>query len=334
MYGNGLECGSRSCRFCMFARCQWHTKAVAAATALQIGDRHVFFELRIDGRAISLVISFVKRLLLAILVSTAASAQDLSTFEKFLVPVLNQSQPIVGANGSLFRTSFGALTADLQPITFYPTGPSPHVGESYEHILEVPVWEAPVVAKGRFVFIERNGLNPTLFAKVASVAADGSSAETPLPVVSESSALTGMSTFGVLPNDAMYSDALAPGANSFLFLGYRQRHTLRVYDFGSGGGEVEVRLVYAWWLIRGTIAARRLSLSSRDFDDVSYPYYAEANLQQLFGTDWCYPTLRGTGCSSLEAIVQVVPLTPGLRYYAFVSTTDNVNNHVALFTPR
>ena len=32
---NVLECGSRSCRFCMFERCQWHTKAVAAATALQ-----------------------------------------------------------------------------------------------------------------------------------------------------------------------------------------------------------------------------------------------------------------------------------------------------------
>jgi hypothetical protein len=29
---------SRSCRFCMFERCLWHTKAVAAATALQIFD--------------------------------------------------------------------------------------------------------------------------------------------------------------------------------------------------------------------------------------------------------------------------------------------------------
>ena len=36
--GNGLECGSRSCRFCMFERRQWHTKAAAAAAALQIGD--------------------------------------------------------------------------------------------------------------------------------------------------------------------------------------------------------------------------------------------------------------------------------------------------------
>lgn len=261
----------------------------------------------------------MKRLLLAILISATASAQDLSTFEKFLVPVLNQSQPIFGANGSSFQTSFGALTADLRPITFYPTGPVPHVGQSFYEILEVPLWEAPVVAKGRFVFIERNGLNPTLFAKVASVAADGSSAETPLPVVSESSALTTMATFGVLPNVVSSS-------------GYRQRHTLRVYDFGGGGAEVEVRLVYASWIIRGTIAARRLSLTSHDFDDLSYPYYAEVNLEQLFGSSWCYPGLRG--CLSFGAIVQVVPMTQGLRYYAFVSTTDNVNNHVALYTPR
>src|SRR5687767_11008823 len=30
-----LECGSRSCRFCMFVSALLHTKAVAAATALQ-----------------------------------------------------------------------------------------------------------------------------------------------------------------------------------------------------------------------------------------------------------------------------------------------------------
>ncbi len=48
--GNVLECGSRSCRFCMFERCQWHTKAAAAATALQIGACHVLVA-RITARA-------------------------------------------------------------------------------------------------------------------------------------------------------------------------------------------------------------------------------------------------------------------------------------------
>ena len=58
--GNVLECGSRSCRFCMFERCQWHTKAVAAATALQIGacQLSLWFRLR---RAVLLTSRFFAR---------------------------------------------------------------------------------------------------------------------------------------------------------------------------------------------------------------------------------------------------------------------------------
>jgi hypothetical protein len=272
----------------------------------------------------------MKHLLLALLISVPASAQDLSTFDRFLVPVLNQSRALHGANGSSFRTSFGALTADLHPITFYPRGAdAPAIGQSDREYLEVPLWEAPVVAKGRFVFIDPSGPSSTLFAKLASVAADGSTAETPLPVVPDSSALASKSTFGVLPNDAIYE----AGQHS-LFKGFRQRHTLRVYDFGSGGGEVEVRLVYATWLARGAIAVKRLALTTRDFDDPSYPYYAEVDLGQWFGSWWCFPTVRGICSSSFGAIVEVVPITPGLRYYAFISTTDNVSHHVAIYTPR
>jgi hypothetical protein len=270
----------------------------------------------------------MKRLLGAVLVAASLSAQDLSNFERLLVPVLNQSKPIVGANGSSFSTSFGALT-NLQPIAYYPSGATPAIGQSFEQILEVPLWEAPVVAKGRFVFVEKRVPPPTFFANVAATAPDGTIAETPLPVVRDSDALTGTSTFGVLPNDGVY----APSQGFPLFVGYRQRHTLRVYDFGSGGGEVEVRLVYAWWLFRGTIAAHRLTLTSRDFDDPSYPFYAEADLGQLFGTAWCYPALRQR-CGSFGAIVEVVPMTQDLRYYAFISTTDNTTNHVAIYTPR
>jgi hypothetical protein len=89
---------------------------------------------------------------------------------------------------------------------------------------------------------------------------------------------------------------------------------------------------YERWLAR-RLTAYRLTLSARDFDDPSYPYYAEVNLQQLFGWEWCFPTLRGT-CTDFGALIEVVPISEGLRYYAFVSTTDNVTNHVAIYLPR
>lgn len=274
------------------------------------------------------------RFLVLLLMTATASAQDLSTFEKFLVPVLNQSQAVEGANGSSFHTSFGARTGDLQPITYYPAGTGePRVGRTDPHLLAVRLWKAPVIAKGRFVFIERSASGAVLFAGIMSVSPDGAARPAPLPVIGESDALTSTSTFGVLLSDPIYSEKPPPGSNWPSFLAYRQRHTLRVYDFGAGGGEVEVRLIWASWLSLGIVATRRLSLTSRDFDHPTYPYYAEVDLGQAFGDRWCYPALR-VGCSALNAIIEVVPVTEGLRYYAFVSTTDNFTNQVVVYTPR
>ena len=37
---------------------------------------------------------------------------------------------------------------------------------------------------------------------------------------------------------------------------------------------------------------------------------------------------------AVDAILEVEPVTPGARYCAFVSTTDNATGHVAIYTPR
>jgi hypothetical protein len=91
--------------------------------------------------------------LLFLFLSITAQSQDLSNFEKLLVPVLNRNQ-ITGANGSTFSTSLG-LFAYGRTINYYPAGPSsapPVIGQNLVNgrILELPIWEAPVVAKGRF----------------------------------------------------------------------------------------------------------------------------------------------------------------------------------------
>jgi len=261
-------------------------------------------------------------LLVLFLVSPTLLAQDLSQFEKVLVPVLNNN-PIHGANGSTFATTFGILSDNVfDPFSFYPTGATtPQIGKSFAQILEVVPWEAPVIAHGRFLFVEQRVAKAPMFADVAATAPDGSIARTQIPVVHERDVLIGKSTFGLIPNDATNSG------------GYRQRHTLRIYDFDSRGDmRVVVRMRFASWLSRGVIAEQTIAIDQRDANDISYPYFVEADLERSFGSDWCYPGLRG--CTSFDAIIEVEPLRATDRYFAFISTTDNATNHIAIYTAR
>lgn len=270
-------------------------------------------------------------ILSTLLLCAPAFAQNLSTLDKVLVPVLNM-RSIAGANGSTFSTSFGLLSPG--PVVYYPApGDAPHVGANQPQILALPLWEAPVVAKGRFVFVDRPAAAAPMFAEVASRAADGSVAGTALPIVREHDVQTGKTIFGLLPNRAVYGP-IPSYSNWPAFVGYSQRHTLRVYDWDSTGKlEVFVRLRYATWLSRGVIIEKRVAVNARDYNDPSYPFYAEVDPARLLHDGWCYPSLH-MGCDSFDAILEVEPVTPGARYYAFVSTTDNATGHVAIYTAR
>jgi len=276
--------------------------------------------------------------LIVLVFAIAAQAQDLSNFTKLLVPVLNMN-PITGANGSKFSTTFG-LFAYGRTVSYYPTGASseaPVVGKTLANgrMLYVPAWEAPVVAKGRFVFVQPDAENLPFFETLRATAPDGSIATTPLPIVRNRDTTTGISTFIDVPVTPMYGplDPAAPHGTG-PFLGYAERQTLRIYDFDSTGRlEVNVRLYWGTSLDLGVREEHRISVSQRDAADPSYPFYAEVNLGGLFQNHWCYPSTPQP-CGSFPAIIEVEPLTPGIPYYAFISTTDNQTNHVAVFTRR
>ena len=268
--------------------------------------------------------------------TTSVRAQDLSNFEKILVPVLNMN-PITGANGSKFSTEFGVF-AYGRAINYYPAvsaSGTATIGQTYNgRILDISVWEAPVVAKGRFVFIENGAADLPFFATLRATAPDGSTAVTPLPIVHERDLTTGVSTFIDLPVTPVYGppNPNAPHGGGPL-LGFAERHTLRVYDFDSTGRlEVTVRLLWGTWLDLGVREEHRISVTQRDALDPTYPYYAEVNLGDLFRDIWCNPVLAA--CTGFRAIFEVESTAPGMRYYAFISTTDNQTNHVTVFTRR
>jgi hypothetical protein len=262
--------------------------------------------------------------------ATSAGAQDLSQFDKILVPLLNL-KPIQGANSSTFGTALD-VWSNLSPITYYPAASAdgPVIGQSQPQLLQLRPWEAPVIAKGRFVFI--NGSVPV--AAIATAAApDGSVATTPLPIVRERDVITGKSTFMPLPVDPLLSEADPSSPEHFHLLGFAQRYTLRVYDWDSTGTmEVAVRLIRGFFLAQGAVDEIHVRVDRRDFDHPTYPFYAEVDLQPRFA-GWCYPGLH-TACMPFPAIIEVEPSNPTARYYAFISMTDNRTNHIAVFTPR
>lgn len=273
---------------------------------------------------------------LFLLLSLSLTAQDLAHLEKVLVPVLNQGT-IEGANQSKFQTAFGMWAGEPFLLTYYPAWPGESGDQATIATINLPgsavnLWEAPVVAKGRFLFVDQASAKRPMFAHVISIRPDGKKVTAPLPVVKSDDVLTGESTLGWIVNDAIY---YFPRPFLPLFAGYRQRHTLRVYDWDSTGQlEVKVRLRAGTYWSSQRDVSRLVQVQARDFDDVSYPYYAEVNLEQLFGTsDWCEFDPRMRCGADFLAVLEVEPVNPAARYYAFISTTDNDTGHVTIHTP-
>ncbi len=273
----------------------------------------------------------MRQVLLLFFLASVVSGQDLSPFEKILVPVLNMN-PIRGANASVFTTRFDVLSTDVRPLTYYPApraGDGPVVSQNQPQLLQLPVWEAPVVAKGRFIFIEKDRSDLVLGSSLGATAPDGSTTLTPIPVVRERDVRSGKSTFMPLVTHPR-GDFLNPKP-----VVWAERYTLRVYDWDSTGTmQVAVRLRYGTWIIRGVIDEAIVNVNRRDFDDPTYPYYAEITLDEHLFPSWCFPSLRPQVCGGSNNIIEIEPLNPTPRYYAFISMTDNATNRVTIFTPR
>ena len=155
-----------------------------------------------------------------------------------------------------------------------------------------------------------------------------------LPIVRERDVRTGKTTLLPLPVDPVLSAEDPSSPEHFHLLGYAERYAIRIYDWDSTGKlDVAVRMIRGFFLAQRAVGEVRLRLDRRDFDDPTYPFYAEVDPQKAFAA-WCYPAALHSACSPFPAIIEIEPLTPGARYYAFASRTDNATNQITVFTPR
>jgi hypothetical protein len=252
-----------------------------------------------------------------------AGAADVVAYKRYLFPVLVQ-QPLPGAHGSFWETeawfSYAGITdALVAPVPVicsfqcaYPFPISPALP---------PLRLLPEPLQERALLLHVEATTAPFFSfhsRVRDLSRETDSAGTEIPVV---------------PEDQMVSGPLrllnVPARDRF-------RDTLRIYALPeTADPEVEVRYfrmensgdTSTHLLRRDRVTLRRrppTEIEERLGIKGFYPSVAEiANLQAL-------PEIFA---AHQDIWIEIVPLTPGLRIWGFVSITNDVTQQVTLVTP-
>jgi hypothetical protein len=249
-------------------------------------------------------------LLLVLAFSLPVLAQDPSTFTPILLPVYTGLSSVPGAYGARFGAGAVAVSRieqrwypyELQAVTVLPPN-SPRL----------LLLRGSSTHGGRLVFFEHADAVTFTYQLGSS---------TPNPSDG------GITTVPIVRPDDLFEDSFAILGVPFASTRYRVR--LVVYKVDPGAGAVSVDLaVTAAGSLNDVRRRFELSVDRREGDDESYPYFADAALQEA-----CFqPGLPNLPCGPWTGAVVVKPLVPG-KYWALVSVTDNMTQRVTLYYPQ
>lgn len=268
----------------------------------------------------------VRPILLALLVvfsSSAARADD--DFTRFLVPVVAQNIP--GAFGS-------SWTADTW---FHYAGTSEGFMTPTPFCFGIQCTDTwplqPGLAPGRFertypgelavlVHVDRlHAADVQFVSRIRDVSRGARWAGTAVPVIREDAMATGPLRLLNVPIDPLFRNTLRIYALPDLLEGEVEVRYYRLPVFGGTGVDLSVVLLHT----------QRVRLADSPGNaiprlvgaPVLFPLIGQvANLQD-------FPELAAAGAIWIE----IVPLTPGLRFWAMVSITNNETQQVTLVTP-
>jgi len=240
-------------------------------------------------------------------------------FEKVLLPIALQA-PVKGANGSIFETRFSLLNAANQAVAIRgydrcggislcidaPTPP----GATFYPQLNIFNSEIPAF----FMYVDEMFVRDVKMGlRVQDVSRQSQTWGTEIPVVPSSRAFTAKSELLDIP------------------IGPDFRLTLRVYDFDPApersatirffGINEDTRLEPVDLLL--LTMTRTFRIVTTGGSGASHPGYIEvsgiASIPELAG----HTRVR----------IEIEPVTAGLRYWAFVSVTNNDTQHITTITP-
>lgn len=270
-------------------------------------------------------------LLFALLISLCCmslSAQDLSGFEKILLP-LEPGIIVTGANGTTFGTAMQIHAA--RDVRIYPTAQGIGIRRPHDFLLDFAFDRTN--RGGRILYAEKSGAE-NLFVQmsVASSAADAPAYlqhVEGLPTARERDFRTGLTSFPSVPFPYVYLNQNAGARMPYL----QYRYALRLYDVDLRGNvALRIRIYDTRFGPTPQLRANTVvHLDRRDGSDPSYPYYTNVDLDSLFSS--CTPFSLHTPCAGSMTRVEIEPLEPGVRYWALLSLTNNFTQEMTLYTP-
>lgn len=272
------------------------------------------------GRTVeSVVRSCVAAIIIAVTWISSARAQP--TLEKFLVPV-SVYQPTPGANGSQWTTSLLVRNKSSIPVrlggVFVDCGGIGSCGGAIDLVSGASYEVLPTLDGGSQASIlyvpAGRSADLTFTLRVQDLSRQSQTWGTTVPVVNESQ---------FRPEGVLLLDV--PVSASF-------RNNLRIYEIdGQSPTDVIVR-VFAIAPARPNITelpppdrllGETVVTLGRGRPDQTPSYAQIANLSEIANV-----------ASVSRVCIQVVPRTPGVRIWSFVSITNNETQHVTVITPQ
>jgi len=232
-------------------------------------------------------------------------------YEMVLLPVLAQRTP--GAFGSLWFTHFLMLNDASIPAAFHPiycpfTCPGSDVWDVRPGRPESPSTDFAPAGEppGRLFYVHRNVASRVTFnLRIQDLSRQAQTWGTEIPVIREGEFLVGKAQFLDVPITAGF------------------RPALRIYDV-DGTGRTEITVRFYSYSSPTLLSEMRLPLpvTGRQGNPPLLPGYAElASLGAMFPGEQ-------------RVRIELEPASPGLRYWAFVSVTNNETQHVTTMTPQ
>jgi hypothetical protein len=237
-------------------------------------------------------------------------------YERVLLPIVPSMQVVTGAFGSIWTAELAAYNAssDLVEITPVPGA-----------LCECPPWvpgasgRPPLVSpdpnRGGFIYVGAPGRMGKVFLslRIQDTSRQAQTWGTSIPVVRESDVYTGRLILIDIPTDVRFRTAL----RIYDFDGPADRVVaIRLFDSKTGAVLVNTQAVLTPYLDLFPVS-----------NTEAYPQFpGAAFISDLRAT---FPQIE----KSTTIRVEIEPVTAGLRFWAFASTTNNETQHVTLAVP-
>ena len=258
-------------------------------------------------------------------VSSVASAEqlELAAFEPMLLPIAVRETP--GAHGSLWQSAFWLMASGDASAGVMPFGPVDRLCELCPPPVPIPLptvpppagmpfrpalyWSGPSAPPGILFYVSRQDAHRVHLSLQVRDRNSEKPAATVIPVVRERDLRGDLVSILNVPHSADL------------------RSILRIYDIGRNqGGQVRIRFSSSRSeILYETVVSLTLNATTKrdlGIDFPLHPAYAQMDI----------PALESR-VPPQEIHVEVFPLSPGLRLWAFV-TTANERNELEIFVPQ